>query len=89
MISETDDHRSSNDNNDNTTKPILWEELDWKDIGKLTQHMNMVIVPVGSCEQHGPHLPLAIDTIDRLLWNSERVSTKTKVPVIPPLMMDV
>jgi creatinine amidohydrolase/Fe(II)-dependent formamide hydrolase-like protein len=23
----------------------------------------MVIVPVGSCEQHGPHLPLAVDTI--------------------------
>lgn len=86
MISETDDHRSGNDNNDNTTKPILWEELDWKDIVKLTQHMNMVIVSMGAYEQHGPYLPLAVDTIDRLLWDSERVSTKTKVPVIPPLM---
>ena len=42
------------------------------------------IVSVGKCERHGPHLPLAVDTIDR--WDSERVSTKTKVPVISSLM---
>jgi creatinine amidohydrolase len=35
----------------------------WKDIEKLTKTMNMVILPVGACEQHGPHLPLAVDTI--------------------------
>jgi len=25
--------------------------------------MKMLIVPIGGCEQHGPHLPLAVDTI--------------------------
>jgi creatinine amidohydrolase len=47
--------------------------------------MDMVIVPVGACEQHGPHLPLAVDTIDRYEI-AKRVSAKTGVPVIPPMM---
>lgn len=45
----------------------------------------MVIVPTGACEQHGPHLPLAVDTID-CYEVAKRVSAKTRVPVVPPLM---
>ncbi len=45
-------------------RAILWEEFNWKGIEKLTTRMKMVIIPIGSCEQHGPHLPLATDTID-------------------------
>jgi creatinine amidohydrolase/Fe(II)-dependent formamide hydrolase-like protein len=45
-------------------KPILWEELSWKDVDKLTKTMKMAIIPTAACEQHGPHLPLAVDTID-------------------------
>jgi creatinine amidohydrolase len=66
-------------------KPVLWEELSWKDIENLTKAMKMVIVPIGACEQHGPHLPLAVDTID-CYEIAKRVSSKTGVPVIPPLM---
>jgi creatinine amidohydrolase len=33
-------------------------ELRWPEIDRP-----VVVVPVGSCEQHGPHLPLATDTI--------------------------
>jgi creatinine amidohydrolase len=63
---------------------ILWEELTWKDVEKLTESMKMVIIPIGACEQHGPHLPLAVDTID-CYEVAKRVSAKTGVPVIPPL----
>jgi creatinine amidohydrolase/Fe(II)-dependent formamide hydrolase-like protein len=45
-------------------KPILWEELSWKDVDKLTKIMKMAIIPTAACEQHGPHLPLSVDTID-------------------------
>ena len=45
-------------------KPVLWEELSWKDVESTSQTMDMVIVPTGAREQHGPHLPLAVDTID-------------------------
>ena len=50
----------------NDNKAILWEEFNWKDIEKLTTRMKMVIIPIGSCEQHGPHLPLGTDTIMKL-----------------------
>jgi mycofactocin system creatininase family protein len=33
-----------------------WPEVD------ATRHRLLVAVPVGSCEQHGPHLPLATDS---------------------------
>ncbi len=47
--------------------------------------MKMVIIPIGACEQQGPHLSLAVDTID-CYEVAKRVSAKTGVPVIPPLM---
>ena len=64
--------------------PILWEELTWKDIDRLTKTMKMAIIPTAACEQHGPHLPLAVDTID-CYEVGKRVSAKTGVPVVPPL----
>lgn len=60
-------------------KAILWEELNWKDTEKLTTTMKMVIIPIGACEQHGPHLPLAVDTID-CYEVAKRVSAKTGYP---------
>lgn len=66
-------------------KPILWEELSWKDVDKLTKTMKMAIIPTAACEQHGPHLPLAVDAID-CYEVGKRVSAKTGVPVVPPLV---
>lgn len=66
-------------------KPVLWEELSWKEIESLTKTVDMVISPVGACEQHGQHLPLGVDTID-CYDIAKRVSAKTGVPVIPPIM---
>lgn len=40
---------------------LYWEEHSWKDIDK--QKPKVVLLPVGSVEAHGPHLPLATDTI--------------------------
>ena len=65
-------------------KPILWEELTWKDVNVLTKTMKMAIIPTAACEQHGPHLPLSVDTID-CYEVAKRVSAKTGVPVVPPL----
>lgn len=39
------------------THPTLGRQT-WPDVGRP-----IVVVPVGSCEQHGPHLPLDTDTI--------------------------
>ncbi|MGI0013545.1 MAG: creatininase family protein [Nitrososphaera sp.] len=69
-------------------KPILWEELTWKDVDRLTRTMKMAIIPTAACEQHGPHLPLAVDTID-CYEVAKRVSARTGVPVVPPLTYGV
>lgn len=66
-------------------EPVLWEELTWKDVDKLTKTMKMAIIPTAACEQHGPHLPLAVDAID-CYEVAKRVSAKTGVPVVPALI---
>jgi len=38
-------------------------EMTWKEVSEALKHTDLVIVPVGSTEEHGPHLPLATDTI--------------------------
>ena len=43
--------------------PKLLEDMTWKEVDDLLAVTDTVIVPVGSTEQHGPHLPLAADTI--------------------------
>lgn len=41
---------------------MLWHEMKWTDISALDKHLP-VVIPLGSCEQHGRHLPLLVDTI--------------------------
>lgn len=44
-------------------KNVLWEELTWKEIKSMAEKDAVVIVPVGSIEQHGPHLPVNTDIL--------------------------
>lgn len=41
---------------------MLWEEQSWPKLRELDKDLP-VVVPLGSCEQHGPHLPVFVDTI--------------------------
>jgi creatinine amidohydrolase len=43
---------------------VLIEELTWKDIEDYLLRDDLILLPVGSIEQHGPHLPLGTDSID-------------------------
>ena len=36
-------------------------ELHWPEVEKLDRKQIVVLVPVGSMEQHGPHLPFQVD----------------------------
>jgi hypothetical protein len=42
----------------------LWGELTWPEAGKRFQQVDIALLPVGSIEQHGPHLPLNTDAFD-------------------------
>lgn len=66
-------------------KPLLWAELTWEQIGKLREsNTDMVLFPIGSTEQHGPHLPLNVDTLSAETI-AHAVSAQTQVPVLPTL----
>ncbi|HWS39461.1 MAG TPA: creatininase family protein [Actinoplanes sp.] len=70
------------------SKPNRWEEMTWQDAGDITERTDAVIIPVGAIEQHGPHLPLNVDTVICQAV-AEEVSRITGVPAIPPLSYGV
>ena len=68
-------------------EPVRWENLTWADASAAGVG-DAVLIPVGAIEQHGPHLPLAVDTvICEAVANA--VSAETGVPVIPPIAYGV
>lgn len=66
-------------------KPVRWEELSTEALAALSHRgIDMAILPVGATEQHGPHLPLGVDTISALAV-AENASARTGIPVLPAL----
>ena len=50
-----------------TTQPQVLGDLSWPEVGERARSAPppvglTLVVPVGSCEQHGPHLPFDVDT---------------------------
>ena len=41
---------------------MLWHELSWPLVESASKEL-AVVIPLGSCEQHGRHLPLFVDSI--------------------------
>jgi len=64
---------------------MRWEELSVPDIDRLDRDRTVVILPVGSVEQHGRHMPVGTDTI---LAHSVALEAagrlKNRVAVLPP-----
>jgi creatinine amidohydrolase len=54
---------------------MTWTELDGP----------IVVVPVGSCEQHGPHLPLHTDTVIASHLAHDLAARRTDCAVAPPI----
>jgi len=66
--------------------PYIYEKLTWPEINDAVAAKKVVVVPIGSIEQHGPHLPLDVDCVcprGVALHAAERVADKVLVmPVI-------
>ena len=45
-------------------KNFLWGELTWPEARDCLGNVDIALLPVGSIEQHGPHLPLDTDAYD-------------------------
>jgi mycofactocin precursor peptide peptidase len=50
---------------------------------EVTDQPGVLLIPLGSCEQHGPHLPLDTDTRIAVAIASEVASTRPAVRVAP------
>jgi creatinine amidohydrolase/Fe(II)-dependent formamide hydrolase-like protein len=66
----------------------LLGELTWPEASQYLKEVDVALLPVGSLEQHGPHLPLDTDTFDAIYLAravAERCSDPKPVvlPVIP------
>lgn len=65
----------------------LLEEMTWEEARDRFRETDIAILPVGSIEQHGPHLPLSTDAFDAY-WLSREAVKLVKQPqpvVLPPV----
>ena len=54
-------------------KTYRWDNLTSPEIAKLAENKAIVLIPTGSTEQHGPHLPVGTDAI-LATWMAERTA---------------
>lgn len=70
-------------------QPLLWEKQTWSRLQQLREQGDeLVILPVGATEQHGPHLPVNTDSAIAAAVCAY-ASAKTRVPVLPTLCYGV
>ena len=64
-----------------STKPVsnCVGELAWPDIQWFQKQSDIVMIPVGSLEQHGAHLPTLCDSL-AVQEITKRISAATDVP---------
>lgn len=66
---------------------MLWHERSWPEIDALDRQ-TPVVLPLGSCEQHGRHLPLLVDTIQvQAVADGVHQTLGDKVLVAPTLWL--
>jgi creatinine amidohydrolase len=63
---------------------VLLEEMSWKEVQKALEKTDIALVPIGSIEQHGYHLPLGTDTIIPYKI-AMRVAREIGAVVAPPI----
>lgn len=73
------------ENGNENGKPLVLQDMSWVDVKEYLKTGDMVIIPLGSTEQHGPHLPLGTDFYEALEI-SKKISARTGVPVAPVVM---
>jgi len=65
---------------------LVLQEMGWVDVQAYLENSDMVIIPLGSTEQHGPHLPLGSDYFQALSV-AAKISERTRVVVAPVLLV--
>ena len=58
------------------------EEMSYPDVKEVLKSTDVVFIPIGSQEKHGPHIPLATDSIVTIQV-TKRAANKARVPYTP------
>ena len=70
-------------------QPLRLEECSWRALAEvLAAGSDMLLLPIGATEQHGPHLPVNTDTTIASAVCAY-ASAKTQVPMLPALAYGV
>ena len=65
--------------------PALGERT-WPEVGRwAAEHRALVVVPLGATEQHGPHLPLSVDTDVAVELGRRLAARRPDALVTPPI----
>lgn len=67
---------------------VMMERMTWEEVQERMNETDIVVVPVGSTEQHGPHLPVNNDTFTALEFAkraAEMAYDRVKTVVAPAL----
>lgn len=64
-------------------KVILMEELTWYEYAERIRR-DLIILPIGSTEQHGPHLPLGTDAIQ--IMSFSKLAAERVNGIVAPLL---
>lgn len=73
--------------------PKTLYEMSWAEVQEALAETDIVLVPVGAVEQHGPHLPLGADSMQGVDFSRRLVATlgEEGIPVVagPPVLFGV
>jgi creatinine amidohydrolase len=61
-----------------------WNELTFREIEKILKEEPLVILPIGSVEEHGNHLPLGSDSY-QAIYVAQEISKRINALVLPPI----
>jgi creatinine amidohydrolase len=67
------------------TDTVWLQEMTWEEVKqKVDESCKTIMLPFGSTEQHGPHLPVGTDTMVAMTL-AQDAALKANIPVAPPL----
>lgn len=63
---------------------VWMQNLTWEEVAEYLERDDIVIVPIGSTESHGPHLPLGTDSYEAIDY-AEGIAKRAGVLCAPPI----
>ena len=63
---------------------LYWDEYTYAEIEEIIKRQPLVILPIGSVEAHGHHLPLSTDMLQPL-WLAEEIAKRINALILPPI----